>query len=136
MCFVLEYGVLSTNPRLDAAVFSVYGMKKNEDILAFLLALNLDLVKKEASGKSISGPGLPPIVKDSTKFVTNDYVRSQLLQGNVSLPGSRTRRIWLPMFGRADLPSPAVIFAWILTVTRIAACGLCRYRGTPDGNVS
>ena len=38
---------------LDTAVRAAYGMKEKEDILAFLLTLNLELAAKEAKGESI-----------------------------------------------------------------------------------
>ncbi|MFZ2642833.1 MAG: DNA methyltransferase, partial [Verrucomicrobiia bacterium] len=59
---------------LDAAVRRAYGMKDGEDILAFLLKLNLDLAAKEAKGEPITPPGLPPCVKDAKEFVTADCV--------------------------------------------------------------
>lgn len=60
---------------LDAAVFAAYGMKKNEDVLAFLLGLNLELAEKEANGEEIVGPGLPPSVEIPAEFITDDCVK-------------------------------------------------------------
>lgn len=59
---------------LDAAVRAAYGMKEGEDILAFLLKLNLDLAAKEAKGEPITPPGLPSWVKDAKEFITGDCV--------------------------------------------------------------
>ncbi|MFA6564128.1 MAG: hypothetical protein WCV00_19655 [Verrucomicrobiia bacterium] len=59
---------------LDAAVRRAYGMKDGEDILAFLLELNLDLAAKEAKGEPITPPGLPPWVKDVASFISKDCV--------------------------------------------------------------
>ena len=39
---------------LDAAVRRAYGMKPDEDILAFLLKLNLELAEKETKGEPIT----------------------------------------------------------------------------------
>jgi len=66
--------VSEAQDKLDAAVFSAYGMKKNDDILAFLLALNLDLAEKEANGEEILGPGLPPSIENPAEFITNDCI--------------------------------------------------------------
>jgi hypothetical protein len=59
---------------LDAAVRRAYGMKDDEDILAFLLKLNLELADKEAKEKPITPPGLPPCVKNPAEFVSEDCV--------------------------------------------------------------
>lgn len=59
---------------LDAAVRAAYGMKPDEDILAFLLKLNLELAAKEAEGERITPPGLPPCVKIAKDFITDDCV--------------------------------------------------------------
>jgi hypothetical protein len=63
---------------LDAAVRAAYGMKPAEDILAFLLKLNLELANKEADGKSITPPGLPAFVKDPKTFISEDCVTVDL----------------------------------------------------------
>lgn len=60
---------------LDAAVRAAYGMKAKEDPLAFLLALNAEMADREASMQPVTGPGLPPCVKDAAEFVTGDCVR-------------------------------------------------------------
>ncbi len=62
--------------RLDAAVRAAYGMKAKEDILAFLLKLNLELAEKETEGKPITPPGLPASVPDPDSFVSRDCIRS------------------------------------------------------------
>jgi len=63
---------------LDAAVRAAYGMKPNEDILAFLLKLNLELADKESDGKSITPPGLPAFVKEPKTFISKDCVTVDL----------------------------------------------------------
>jgi hypothetical protein len=60
---------------LDAAVRAAYGMKPSEDILAFLLKLNLELAAKEAKGESITPPGLPKNFPDPQKLVTTDCIK-------------------------------------------------------------
>src|SRR5665213_1020145 len=63
---------------LDAAVRAAYGMKPAEDILAFLLKLNLELADKESDGKSITPPGLPAFVKDPKTFISEDCVNVEI----------------------------------------------------------
>ena len=60
---------------LDTAVRAAYGMKANEDILAFLLNLNLELAAKEAKGEPITPPGLPSFVAERAGFISDDCVR-------------------------------------------------------------
>ncbi|MGH7950853.1 MAG: type IIL restriction-modification enzyme MmeI [Limisphaerales bacterium] len=60
---------------LDTTVRTAYGMKPDEDILAFLLKLNLELAAKEADGKTITPPGLPASVEKPKDFVSKDCVR-------------------------------------------------------------
>ena len=57
---------------LDEAVRSAYGMEKDDDPLAFLLNLNLEIA--DPKGGSVQGPGLPASVSDRTPFVTGDCI--------------------------------------------------------------
>ena len=59
---------------LDATVRAAYGMKPAEDILAFLLKLNLELADKETKGEIITPPGLPAFVKEPKTFFSADCV--------------------------------------------------------------
>lgn len=59
---------------LDTAVREAYGMKDNDDILGFLLELNLELAQRETDGKHVLGPGLPPSMGDPAEFITEDSV--------------------------------------------------------------
>jgi hypothetical protein len=59
---------------LDAAVRATYGMGEKEDILAFLLKLNLELADKESKGQSITPPGLPSFVSNPAEFVSEDCI--------------------------------------------------------------
>jgi hypothetical protein len=49
-------------------------MKEGEDTLAFLLRLNLELADKEASGRCIMPPGLPPSVLNRADLVSADCI--------------------------------------------------------------
>ena len=59
---------------LDAAVRSAYGMAEDEDPLAFLLRLNLELANKEATGEAITPPGLPAPVQHAEGLTTTDCI--------------------------------------------------------------
>ena len=59
---------------LDSAVRAAYGMNEKDDILAFLLKLNLGLAAKESKGESITPPGLPLLVPNPADFVSRDCV--------------------------------------------------------------
>jgi hypothetical protein len=52
----------------------VIPLKKDEDILAFLLELNLNLAQQEENGEEIIGPGLPPGVTNINDFITEDCI--------------------------------------------------------------
>ena len=62
---------------LDSAVRAAYGMKEQEDPLAFLLRLNLELADKEAKGQLITPPGLPAVVPAAQEFVSQDCIQAQ-----------------------------------------------------------
>ena len=59
---------------LDFAVRDAYGMKDGEDTLAFLLAQNLELADKEATGEQITPPGLPVPAGETAEFMSEDCV--------------------------------------------------------------
>ena len=61
---------------LDTTVRAAYGMKPDEDILAFLLQLNLELADKEAKGEAITPPGLPAFMPEPQSFVSRDCVHA------------------------------------------------------------
>jgi len=60
---------------LDTAVRAAYGMKPDEDILAFLLKLNLELAAQEAAGEKITPPGLPEFFPNPKELVTADCIQ-------------------------------------------------------------
>ena len=61
--------------RLDAAVRAAYGMPKDADPLAFLLALNLSLAAKEKAGEPVTAPGIPVPESQIPDFVTDDCIQ-------------------------------------------------------------
>ena len=64
---------------LDAAVRAAYGMKPEEDILAFLLKLNLELAAQEARGEPIIPPGLPEGYPAPETLITEDCIQPAAL---------------------------------------------------------
>jgi hypothetical protein len=59
---------------LDSAVRAAYGMKENEDTLAFLLQSNLALAAKGAESVPITPPGLPGGLSSPEEFISQDFV--------------------------------------------------------------
>ena len=57
---------------LDSAVLDAYGISPDEDILAALLDLNLELAERERRGEPSNGPGLPSWVDDPATFISGD----------------------------------------------------------------
>ena len=68
---------------LDAAVKLAYGMKLNDDVLSFLLSLNLQVASLESSGTQVQAPGLPSGIKDVKELTSED---------RMELPGGPFKR--------------------------------------------
>ena len=66
--------VSNIQDEMDLAVMEAYGMKKNDDILAFLLELNHKVSEKEKKKEKVTGPGLPDYVKDRSEYISSDCV--------------------------------------------------------------
>ncbi|WP_293909443.1 hypothetical protein, partial [Deinococcus sp.] len=60
---------------LDTAVRAAYGMGSGDEVLSFLLALNLQLSAREGRGEAIVGPGLPANIPDPDSFLSADAVQ-------------------------------------------------------------
>ncbi len=60
---------------LDKAVMEAYGFNEDEDLLAQLLALNLQVAQNEKEGKPVQPPGLPEFVKNKEEYISNDCVK-------------------------------------------------------------
>ena len=58
--------------KLDKAVMEAYGLKKSDDVLSFLLNLNLKLAEQDDG--NVQASGLPKFVKHDNEFVTADCV--------------------------------------------------------------
>ncbi|MDQ3330748.1 MAG: hypothetical protein M3552_08845 [Planctomycetota bacterium] len=62
---------------LDAAVLAAYGFSAKKDLLAQLLALNLDVAGRIERGEAVTAPGIPPSYPDPAKLITDDCIRPQ-----------------------------------------------------------
>lgn len=51
-------------------------MGKRDETLEFFLDLNQELAAKEAKGDTISGPGLPPSIKNAAPYITGDCIQA------------------------------------------------------------
>jgi len=71
-----ENRLRNAHATLDTAVRAAYGIKPDEDILAFLLRLNLNCAAKESNNESITPPGLPAFVPEPQTFMSRDCVRA------------------------------------------------------------
>jgi len=60
---------------LDAAVLAAYGFSGKKDLLAQLLALNLEVSATIEHGGGVTGPGVPKNHPDPGKLVTEDCIR-------------------------------------------------------------
>ncbi|MSR65453.1 MAG: class I SAM-dependent DNA methyltransferase [Verrucomicrobiae bacterium] len=60
---------------LDAAVLDAYGFSAKKDLLAQLLALNLDVAHRIEQGQPVTAPGVPKNYPDAKKLVTEDCIR-------------------------------------------------------------
>ena len=57
---------------LDAAVLAAYGFSAKKDLLAQLLALNLEVAAKIEKAEPVTAPGVPKNYPDAKKLVTED----------------------------------------------------------------
>ena len=67
---------------LDAAVLAAYGFSPKKDLLAQLLALNLEVSRREEAGEPVTAPGIPPGYPDSARLVTEDCIRADSSAGS------------------------------------------------------
>ncbi len=59
----------------DAAVLAAYGFSAKKDLLAQLLALNLEVAADLANGSPVTAPGVPRNYPETQKLVTADCIR-------------------------------------------------------------
>ena len=60
---------------LDAAVLAAYGFSAKKDLLAQLLALNLEVATKIEHGEAVTAPGIPKSYADPGKLLTEDCIK-------------------------------------------------------------
>ncbi len=60
---------------LDAAVLAAYGFSAKKDLLAQLLALNLEVAANIEHGTPVTAPGVPKNYPDAKKLVTEDCIK-------------------------------------------------------------
>jgi SAM-dependent methyltransferase len=59
---------------LDAAVLAAYGFSAKRDLLAQLLALNLEVAHRIEKGEPVTAPGVPKDYPDAEELVTEDCI--------------------------------------------------------------
>ena len=62
---------------LDAAVLTAYGFSAKKDLLAQLLALNLEVAARIEPGEPVTALGVPRNYPDPAKLVTKDCIKPQ-----------------------------------------------------------
>jgi hypothetical protein len=60
---------------LDAAVLAAYGFDAKKDLLAQLLALNLEVAGKLEKGEAVAAPGIPAGYAKPQDLVTGDCIQ-------------------------------------------------------------
>ena len=60
---------------LDGAVLAAYGFSAKKDLLAQLLALNLEVAAKIEKGETVVSPGVPKNYPAAKKLVTEDCIQ-------------------------------------------------------------
>jgi len=62
---------------LDSAVLEAYGFSAKKDLLAQILALNMDVAEKIKKGEEVTAPGVPASYPAPAKLVTADCIRAE-----------------------------------------------------------
>ncbi len=60
---------------LDAAVLDAYGFSPKMDLLAQLLALNLEVAARIDAGDKVTAPGVPLSYPDPSDLITDDCIK-------------------------------------------------------------
>jgi hypothetical protein len=60
---------------LDAAVLAAYGFSAKKDLLAQLLALNLEVAARIEKGEPVTAPGMPANYPEPKMLVTEDCIK-------------------------------------------------------------
>jgi hypothetical protein len=62
---------------LDSAVMAAYGFSARKDLLAQILALNLEVAAAIEAGKPVAAPGVPPTYPDSQRLTSDDCIQAK-----------------------------------------------------------
>lgn len=57
------------------AIISAHAFSPKKDLLAQILALNLDVAAREDRGEPVTAPGVPPSYGDPADLITDDCIR-------------------------------------------------------------
>ena len=57
-------------------MLAAYGFEAKQDLLAQLLALNLDVAARIVRGEPVTAPGIPKGCPEPAKLVTEDCIRA------------------------------------------------------------
>jgi hypothetical protein len=60
---------------LDAAVLAAYGFSAKKDLLAQLLALNLEVASQIGRGEPVTAPGVPRDYPEPDRLLTEDCIQ-------------------------------------------------------------
>jgi len=60
---------------------TAYGFDPKKDLLAQLLALNLEVAAKIERNEPVTAPGIPPGYPDAGKLVTEDCIQPPEIEG-------------------------------------------------------
>jgi len=71
-----ENSLKDAHAALDSAVLAAYGFSSKKDLLAQLLALNLEVARREKAGEPVTAPGIPRGYPDPARLVTDDCIRA------------------------------------------------------------
>jgi hypothetical protein len=58
-------------------VLAAYGFSPKKDLLAQLLALNLEVARRIDAGQEVTAPGIPPGYPNPSRLVTADCIRAE-----------------------------------------------------------
>jgi hypothetical protein len=70
-----KHPLKTANEELDAAALAAYGLAPKKDLLTQLLALNLEVARRQAAGEPVLAPGVPSGYPDPACLVTDDCIR-------------------------------------------------------------
>lgn len=64
---------------LDDAVLAAYGFSAKKDLLAQILALNLEVARRIEKGEAVTAPGVPTSYPDKAKLISEDRIKPPVI---------------------------------------------------------